>query len=277
LLQANSLKVPTLQNLIAIKTPDVWFGRTALENRRSAMMSGDESNVAELAIHAVYPWGINSPKNATHRQLSGSQSSVRSARTTTVVRFKKGATIFREGYEADAVFSIIDGVVTAYRVVRGAEHVLAFLRGGDLFGLSERGHYTDSVRAATAVVAYKLPFIEGSRAFDSLANSDAIPKLCHELRAAQHHMILLTQRKAVTRLAMFLHQQERLQAARGESIYEVHLPMDRFSIASYLGLTFEALSRAFRSLLSEKIISCRNLRHVLIVNRDAFNELADIH
>jgi CRP/FNR family transcriptional regulator len=74
---------------------------------------------------------------------------------------------------------------------------------------------------------------------------------------------------------MFLDLQEHLQAARGESVSEIHLPMDRSSIAGYLALTLAAVSRAFRTLASKKIVSCRNLHHVRVLNRDAFNKLAD--
>jgi len=74
---------------------------------------------------------------------------------------------------------------------------------------------------------------------------------------------------------MFLSLQEHLQAARGEPISEIHLPMDRSNIAAYLGLTLAALSRAFRTLVAKKIISSRNLHHVTVLNRDAINALAD--
>jgi CRP-like cAMP-binding protein len=87
---------------------------------------------------------------------------------------------------------------------------------------------------------------------------DIIIKLCEELREAQRHAVLLAQKRAVTRLAMFLDLQEHLQTARAESVSEIHLPMDRSGIAAYLGLTLAAVSRAFRTLVSKKIISCRN-------------------
>ena len=74
---------------------------------------------------------------------------------------------------------------------------------------------------------------------------------------------------------MFLDLQEHLQAARGEPISEIHPAMGRSSIAGYLGLTLAALSRAFWALISRKIIASRNLHYVKVINRDAFNALAD--
>jgi CRP/FNR family transcriptional regulator len=40
-------------------------------------------------------------------------------------------------------------------------------------------------------------------------------KLCQELRQAQHHALLLSEKKALTKLAMFLQLIEQLQIAKG--------------------------------------------------------------
>jgi CRP/FNR family transcriptional regulator len=74
---------------------------------------------------------------------------------------------------------------------------------------------------------------------------------------------------------MLLELQEHLQLARGEPPLEIYLPMDRSSIAAYLGLTLAALSRAFRTLVSKQIIPSRNRHHIKILDRNAFNRLAD--
>ena len=106
-------------------------------------------------------------------------------------------------------------------------------------------------------------------------NVDLVVKLCDGLRGTQRHALLLAERGAATKLAMFLELQEHLQIARGEPTSEIYLPMDRSSIAAYLGLTGAALSRAFRTLTSKQVISSRNRHHVKILDRDAFNRLKD--
>jgi hypothetical protein len=93
--------------------------------------------------------------------------------------------------------------------------------------------------------------------------------------ARRLHALLLAQKKAATKLAMLLELQEHLQLARGEPPLEIYLPMDRSSIAAYLGLTLAALSRAFRTMVSKQIISSRNRHHIKILDRNAFNRLAD--
>ena len=122
-----------------------------------------------------------------------------------------------------------------------------------------------------------MPLPAVRRILDNRADFDVnvIIKLCEELRAAQRHAFVLAHRRATTRLAMFLDLQEHLQTLNDETASEIYIPMDRSSIAAYLGLTLAAVSRAFRSLISKKIISSRDRHHVKIVDRDAFNRIAD--
>ena len=229
-------------------------------------------------IHAVHPWTPGKHEKSARHQLLSDDERAQLAKIATIVRFNKGALIYQEGDTADAAFNIISGVVTAFRTISDAEHVLSFLYPGDLFGLSEEGQFSYSAKATTAVMAYKMPLSAVRRILDRNSDLDVnvIIKLCERLREAQRHAIILSQKRATTRLAMFLDLQEHLQAARGESVSEIHLPMDRSSIAAYLGLTLAAVSRGFRTLASKKIVSCRTLHYVTVLNRDAFNKLADM-
>ena len=234
--------------------------------------------IAAPTIHAVDPWNPGSPGKPERRQLLGEDDRTLLAKIATVVHFGKGDQIYSEGDTAEAVFNVISGVVVAYRALTDDEHVVSFLNPGDLFGLSEEGRYINGTRAGTLVVAYKMPLQAVRQILDNNANLavDVIIKLCEDLRATQWHALILAQRRAATRLAIFLDLQERLQVARGEPASEIHLPMDRSSISSYLGMTLAALGRAFRTLTSMKVISTRNRQHVKVLNRNAFNRLADM-
>lgn len=72
-------------------------------------------------------------------------------------------------------------------------------------------------------------------------------KLCQELRQAQRHAFLLSQRSAITKLAMFLQLFDNSKSPRDEPAAEIHLPMYRSDIAEYIGITSAAVSRAFRT------------------------------
>ncbi|MGC2081184.1 MAG: Crp/Fnr family transcriptional regulator [Xanthobacteraceae bacterium] len=194
-----------------------------------------------------------------------------------IVRFKKREIIYREGEPAKAVFNINTGVVGAYKVTPdGREHISAFLFADDLFGLSAEGTYTNSVKAITAVTAYRLPTdaLRSRLSKDAELEFHVICKLCQELRQAQHHAFMLSEKRAVTKLAMFLQLIEQLQIAKGQQIAEIYLPMDRSDIGEYVGMTLEAVSRAFRALTSWGVIKPRDRGHVRIVDRAAFDKIA---
>ncbi len=208
-------------------------------------------------------------------QLLSADERASLADIASIVGFKKGAVIYREGDQSEAVFNIISGVITTYRKMpNGGEHIAAFLFADDLVGLSEEGHYMNSARAATAVTAYRFPIsaLQGCLLNDARLEFHVICKLCHELRQAQRHALFLSQRRADSRLAMFLQSLEPT-VANGEPAAEIFMPMSRSEIAEYVGLTFAALSRAFRSLARRGIIKVRDLRHVSITDRKAFESL----
>ena len=96
----------------------------------------------------------------------------------------------------------------------------------------------------------------------------------HELRETQRRAFLLAQRRAISKVAMFLQLLENLQAARGERRAEIYLPMKRSDIGEYLGMSLEAVSRAFRVLTTRGIIESRDRRHLKIADRSAFEKIA---
>lgn len=180
------------------------------------------SRIAGPAIRAVVPW-IPGEGNGERHQLLSEDERARLAKIAAIVRFGKGDQIYREGDPAEAVFNVVSGVVTAYRALADGEHVTSFLHPGDLFGLSEEGRYINATRAATAVVAYKMPLSAARRilATDADLDVDVIIKLCDDLRETQRHALLLAQKRAATRLVMFLDLQEQLQLSRGEPASEI--------------------------------------------------------
>jgi CRP-like cAMP-binding protein len=245
--------------------------------RGGRQMPTDATRMAGPAIHATDPWTPGNPKTRVRHQLLSEGERAQLAKIAAIVRFEKGERIYNQGDRADAVFNIISGVVTAYRMLAEGPPVMSFLYPGDLFGLSEEARYTNTARATTPVIAYKMPLQSVQRILSSSANLDVqiIVKLCDELRQAQHHAVLLSQKRAAKRLAMFLELQEHLQIARNEPISEIYLPMDRSSIADYLGITLPALSRAFRALVVKKIIATRGRNYVKVLDREAFKTMAD--
>jgi CRP/FNR family transcriptional regulator len=212
------------------------------------------------------------------KQLLSPEERARLAVIASVVRFKKGDTIYRQGAPADAVYNIMTGVAKAYKTAAdGPEHVVAFLFPEDLFGLAEEGVYENSTMALTMMTAYRIPTaaLRNRLLTDASLEFHVIAKLCQELREAQRHAFLLATKRTLSKLTMFLQMLEQTQAARGESTAEIYLPMDRSDIAEYVGVSLAALSRAFRTLTDRGVLQSRDRRHVKIVNRAAFDDLAN--
>ena len=223
-------------------------------------------------IYAHDPW-LPGKERGGSRQLLTERQRKRLMALASIVRFKKGECIYEAGRSAKATFNLLSGVATSY--VDGVEHITGFIYPGDLFGLSEGGKYINTVIATTAVTAWSLPLANVRRFLldDAELDVEVIVKLCHELRQAQRHALLLSQKHAVSRLAMFLDLQEHLQAVRGERSFEIYLPMSRSAIAEYIGLSLATLSRAFSTLVADGVIESRNLHHVRIVDHAALDQL----
>ena len=232
------------------------------------------TNTHGPAIRGVDPWA---PSAGKMRQLLSEEERARLAVLASIVRLNKDEEIYREGQHADAVFNIITGVVKAYKTASdGSEHVTAFLFSDDMFGLSEEGKYTNSAKALTPLALYRFPVpaLRRRLAKDADLEFHVICKLIHELRETQRHAFILTQRRAISKVAMFLQLLENLQAARGERSAEIYLPMKRSDIAEYLGMSLEAVSRAFRGLTTRGIIKSRDRQHLKIMDRSTFDKIA---
>lgn len=126
------------------------------------------------------------------------------------------------------------------------------------------------------MTGYKFPVtaLRERLANDAHFEFHVICKLCQELRQAQRHAFVLSQRRASSKVAMFLLLLEELQAARGEPTDDIYLPMSRSDIGDYLGMSLEAVSRTFRSLTAADVIKSRDRRYVRVIDRRALENAA---
>ena len=234
-------------------------------------MPREPSDRSGPSILTVDPWVPGDRSKGRMHQVLSDEERAQLATIASVVRFKKGAKIYRNGQQARALFNVISGVVKVY-TGNDTDHIAAFLFPGDLFGLSEEGTYTNSVEAVTPVTAYQLPTsaLRGRLSKDAILEYHVICKLCQDLRYSQRHAFLVAQRHADSKIATFLQMLEQLQVARGEDTGEIRIPMDRSDIGEYVGMSLSAVSRSFASLASRGIIKTKNRHYLNIVDRDAF-------
>jgi CRP-like cAMP-binding protein len=91
--------------------------------------------------------------------------------------------------------------------------------------------------------------------------------LCHELREAQQHAILLNKHRALAKLGLFLQMLEAHQNAEGHSSPEILVPMTRADIGGYVNMSPEAVTRSLRELARRGVIKVRDRRHIRIIDR----------
>jgi len=201
------------------------------------------------------------------------------ARIATTVRFARGAPIYQQGDAAQNVYNISSGVVRTSRTAAdGSRSIVAFLFPDDLFGLAVEGTYVNNATAVTAVTAWRLPVaaLEAVLRRDPTLEWHILVKLCHELREAQLHALILARHSALTRLAMFVLMLARSQEARNESDADIYLPMTRSDIGAYLGLTLAAISRSFRTMQGRGLVRFSDRRHLRIVDGAGLQGLVNL-
>jgi CRP/FNR family transcriptional regulator len=202
-----------------------------------------------------------------HRQQLARHASVRIFPARTIV--------YRAGAASAAVFIIGDGAVKSFRdLPSGRRRIAAFLFARDLFGLARAGRYVNTVQTITPARLYELDVHALTDLFkrDSELELQFLCKTIHALREAQHHNIIIGRRDAVGRLAMLLGLLQN-QGARGGGP-EVAIPMTRSDVASYLGLSLEAVVRASRRLERQGIVEFVDRHHARILDRHRFEALA---
>ncbi len=214
------------------------------------------------------PFG--SGKNKAMVQILTEKQQTELASIAREVHFRPRATVYTADSPAHSAFIVKDGMVKAFRdLSSGSQRVLAFLFPGDVFGLAENGSYVNSVQTVTPTTCFKIPVSALTDMFvrDGELELQFLFKMTHELREAQRQQIILTNRDARGRVAMFL----RMLQRRNEDSSHIELAMSRLDIARYLGLSSEAVSRATARLSREGIVAFPSLHVAQIINRHEFD------
>jgi CRP/FNR family transcriptional regulator len=195
----------------------------------------------------------------------------------TLVTINTRGTVYRAQTHAASVYIIREGAVKSFRELpSGRRRVMAFLFARDLFGLSERGRYLNTVQALMRTVCYRIP-IEPLKAVlrkDAELEFQFLCKIVHELREMQYHTVVVGRRSAAGRVAMFLTMLEKNLGYDPGKRNTIPLPMSRSDMADYLGLSLEAVSRACTQLQADRLIAFDNTRFVRVLDRARLDRLA---
>lgn len=155
---------------------------------------------------------------------------------------------------AEHWFMVASGVVRqCLHGADGRRHIIAFRRSGDCFGLEAGESYDIAAEAVTDAVVLRYPL----RRTQELARSHAgVAEMLHDLlrqslAATQQRLLVLGHLSARQRVAAFLLEMSDRLAGGAD---EVVLPMSRYDIGDYLGLSSETVCRVFTQLVADGVI-----------------------
>ncbi|PWE31247.1 hypothetical protein DDZ14_13770 [Maritimibacter sp. 55A14] len=185
-----------------------------------------------------------------------------------IVEYERGRTLYSHEMPADRCFVILTGWVKLYRVRHsGDEAVIRMQRQGETLGVDEgmrNGRYRHH---ASAVSPSKVLVFPAQIMRETLEADPEFGKaLLHHLFDVNDQLYdqieALKSRKAIERLANFL--QTHARTRKGKTF--VTLPYDKTTLAAYLGMQPESLSRALAQLSEYGVRVTRDRMEITDIN-----------
>lgn len=184
-----------------------------------------------------------------------------------VMHFAQGQEIFCEGAEAESFFKVSAGCVRICKyLASGRRQIEAFYGPGEIFGLEAGETYRLSAEAVSecTVIAFRRHALQADAPNGPLFQALFFHAMGDAARA-QEHSLLLGRSCAVDKVAIFLAQ----RAERTAAGWAVTLPMSRYDVADYLGLTVETVSRVLSKMERDGLIKLTTARMIAIRNLTA--------
>ena len=191
--------------------------------------------------------------------------------------YRPGEAIVWAGDDMEFVASVVTGVATLSQTMEdGRTQMVGLLLPSDFIGRPGREKAKYDVTAVSDVtLCYfrKRPF-EGLIASTPAVSQRLLEMALDELDAAREWMLLLGRKTAREKIASLI----AIIARRSEAVkspeardtaLEVDLPLTRETMADYLGLTLETVSRQISGLKRDGVIQLNGKRHVIIPDLDA--------
>jgi CRP/FNR family transcriptional regulator, nitrogen fixation regulation protein len=185
--------------------------------------------------------------------------------------YRRGAAIYYAGDPADHWYLVAAGIAVRSALLSdGRRQIVELLLPGNFFGFTSNGVHNSTVEVVTdqtTIVRYS------SRSVEALAESN--PKLARQLRELafeairrlDDRVVTVGRMNAVEKVGAFLIEMaERSPHDLGDRIA---LPLSRYEIADYLGLSMETVSRSISELKRQEAISLHGPHRIKVLNRQA--------
>lgn len=187
--------------------------------------------------------------------------------------FQKGEMIAYAGQQISHVGTLVTGIASiAQGMEDGRRQIMGMLLPSDFVGRPGRRTAQYDIVAASEVVMCRFEIT----AFEQLlAQSQSLgPRLLEvtmdELDAAREWMLLLGRKSAREKIATLIYmiaaKSRALSGATPHGEFEFTLPLTRETLADYLGLTVETVSRQLTALRKDNVIAIQGQRQVTIMD-----------
>ena len=155
----------------------------------------------------------------------------------------------------------------------GRRQIVELLLPGDFFGFTALTEYDSTVEAVaegTIVASYPRRRVEMLAEADPQLSREILQVTFEALSRLQAQLMILGRITATEKVSSFLLK----MAGRlsDQTLDHVDLPISRYDIADYLGLSVETVSRSLTSLKNRGLIALSGPRSVRIIDRDAIQE-----
>lgn len=186
-----------------------------------------------------------------------------------MVAVTAGSQLYRQEDDATFLYKVIEGSVRAFTFTsEGRRQVNGFHFPGDAFGSGQSGCYRSSAEAVTdcILVRYRCQQLSGSAQF-------LLDVALAEINAAEEQILLLGRTSACAKVAAFLLHLAGRDGREALAGMTVSIPMTRYDIADFLGLSAESVSRCFTKLKQKGLIEMDTPDAVTLVDPDALCDL----
>lgn len=190
----------------------------------------------------------------------------------TTQRCRRDQEICGQEQPATHLYKVLSGIVRLCIIrVDGRRQIVDLLMPGDVFGFTSSSEYDSS---AEAVESDTVVAVYSRRSIEALAETDdhlarTLHQISCETISRLHAQLLIVGRiTAREKVGSFLLEMvDRLSAGTN-----VILPISRYDIADYLGISVETVSRSLTELKHRGLIELSGTRRVKIVDRHALED-----
>jgi CRP-like cAMP-binding protein len=199
----------------------------------------------------------------------------------TIISCRRGQELYRSSDTSGSWYRVVSGLAKEQALLPDGRHqIVDFLLPGDFFGFGTSIRHQLAVEAVvngTVLVCYP------RREIEMLAERDpSVARLICQCAIAtisriQTRMLTLGRTRAPQKVGAFL--LEMAERMAGRQADAVTLPMSRYEIADYLGLSVEAVSRSLTKLKCRGAIRLTSTRCVRILDPESLElgGVTDVH